>query len=225
MGFGMRLISLLIVLVMANGPVFAGAWAREKDELFIAAGGNFLLSDGAQLPVHYDPTLYAEYGLSERLTLGLNLFTADAGRQGALFFFARFPIGDMNAPDKFAVSVSFGARVDANLLPEKALRGGISWGRGLENGWLAIDASATKGTVDTTFRPKLDASWGHKWSDRWTTIAQLQTGQGLTDDYYAKIAPSIIYEITPKINIHLGAVHAFTGDRGSALKFETWLTF
>ncbi len=42
----------------------AGAWPREKGTLFIAAGGNFLLSDGAQLPVHYDPTVYAEYGLT-----------------------------------------------------------------------------------------------------------------------------------------------------------------
>ena len=68
----------------------AGAWSREKGELFIAAGGNFLLSEGARLPVHYDPTLYAEYGASERVTLGLDIHTADAGRIGTAFFFASF---------------------------------------------------------------------------------------------------------------------------------------
>ncbi|MDE0985540.1 MAG: hypothetical protein OSA52_12970 [Yoonia sp.] len=54
---------------------------------------------------------------------------------------------------------------------------------------------------------------------------QLQTGQGFANDYYAKIAPSVTYNLRENIKLHLGAVHALTGDRGSALKFETWLTF
>lgn len=221
----MRLVLITLLFSCTSPVVQAGAWAREKGTLFIAAGGNFLLSDGAQLPVHYDPTLYAEYGASDRATLGLDLHTADAGRTGALFLFASFPIGDDKAQQKFAASLALGARVDAVNGPEALLRGGLSWGRGIKNGWLAIDASATFGTIDTTFRPKLDATWGHLWSDRWKFTTQLQTGQGFTDDYYAKIAPSIIFSYKENIDFHLGAVHALTGDHGSAMKFETWLTF
>lgn len=221
----MRLVLTSWLFIWAFTIAQAGAWTRAEGELFIAAGGNFLLSEGAQLPVHYDPTLYAEYGMSERVTLGLDLHTADAGRIGSLFLFASFPIGDLKAQNKFAASLALGVRADAFREPETLMRGGISWGRGIENGWLAIDATATFGTLDNTFRPKVDATWGYNWTDKWTTTVQLQTGQGFTNDYYAKIAPSLVYDLRENIKVHLGAVHALTGDRGSALKFETWLTF
>lgn len=201
------------------------AWARDKGDFFIAAGGNFLLSDGAQLPVHYDPTLYAEYGLSDRLTIGMDLHTADAGRIGSIFFFASFPIGDLQSRQKFAATLSLGARANVQAQTETLVRGGLSWGIGLDTGLLAVEASATYGTDDRTFRPKVDATYGYRWSDKWTTSLQLQTGQGFTNDYYAKVAPSVTYNLRDDIKLHLGAVHALTGDRGSGLKFETWLTF
>jgi hypothetical protein len=221
----MRLIAILLGLISAANLAHAGAWARDKGDLFIAAGGNFLLSDGAQLPVHYDPTLYAEYGLSERMTIGMDLHTADAGRIGSIFFFASFPIGGLESKQKFAATLSLGARANVHAQTETLVRGGLSWGIGLDTGWLAVDASATYGTDNRTFRPKVDATYGHRWSDKWTTSLQLQTGQGFTNDYYAKVAPSVTYNLRDDIKLHLGAVHALTGDRGSGLKFETWLTF
>ncbi|WP_458791159.1 hypothetical protein [Yoonia sp. MH D7] len=217
-------LTLILSLCWASETV-AGAWPREKGEIFIAAGGNFLLSDGAKLPVHYDPTLYAEYGMSERVTLGLDLHTADAGRIGTMFLFASFPIGDIETRDKLAASLAFGTRADAINPTDTLLRGGLSWGRGLDTGWLSVDATATYGTGERTFRPKIDLTWGHQWGAQWTTTVQLQTGQGFTNDYYAKLAPSVIYSFNDRVKLHLGAVHALTGDRGSALKLETWMRF
>ena len=215
----------LILSLFCASSAFAGAWSREKDEIFIAAGGNFLLSEGAKLPVHYDPTFYAEYGMTDRVTLGLDLHTADAGRIGTMFFFASFPIGDLAARDKFAASLAFGARADAFHPTETLLRGGLSWGRGLDAGWLSVDATATYGTRERLFRPKIDMTWGHQWGEKWMASLQLQTGQGFTNDYYAKLAPSVIYSFNDRVKVHLGAVHALTGDRGSALKIETWMKF
>ncbi len=114
----MRLILIFLGLISIANLACAGAWPRDKGQLFIAAGGNFLLSDGAQLPVYYDPTVYAEYGLSERLTVGMYLYTADAGRVGSIFFFASFPIGDLQSQQKFAAILSLGAR--ANTITESA---------------------------------------------------------------------------------------------------------
>ena len=221
----MRLLCLFVLFVTTAAPLWAGAWAREKGELFIAVGGNFLLSDGAQLPVHYDPTLYAEWGMTDRLTLGIDLHTADKGQIGTAFAFANVPIGDLTAPNRWAVNLAYGVRARDGDPTETLLRGGFSWGRGLSNGWLAVDASATYGTIDTTWRPKMDATWGRNWNDSWTTTFQIQTGQGWTNDYYAKISPSVIYTFRPNLKVALGAVQGLTGDRGSALKLETWLTF
>ena len=211
---------------MLGAPaVQAGAWAREKGQYFIALGGNFLLSEGAQLPVHYDPTLYAEYGWDGHITLGTDIHTADAGRIISGFAFASVPIGSTEGANRFSGQLGFGTLLKQGDDPVYQLRAGLSWGRGLSSGWLSVDGSATITTADKTFRPKLDATWGHVWSDKWTTTIQLQTGQGTSDDYYAKLAPSVTYDLRSNIKLHLGAVQALTGDQGTALKFETWLTF
>ena len=118
----MRLIAILLSLLCTPSLGIAGAWPREEGELFIAAGGNFLLSDGAQLPVHYDPTLYAEYGLSDRVTIGLDLHTADAGRIGSIFFFASFPIGDLQSQHKFAAILSLSFKIIVFLQNEPLRR-------------------------------------------------------------------------------------------------------
>ncbi len=221
----MKVVLVVCLLALTASVAQAGAWAREKGDLFIAVGGNFLLSDGAQLPVHYDPTLYAEWGMTDRITLGLDIHTADKGRIGTAFAFANIPIGDLTAKNRWAINLAYGLRANESQPIETLLRGGFSWGRGLDNGWLAVDASATIGTIDTTWRPKMDATWGRNWNDRWTTTFQLQTGQGWTDDIYAKISPTVIWTWRPNMKVALGAVQGLTGDRGSALKLETWLTF
>ncbi len=218
--------ALLTCLMLCHATAAqAGAWAREKGELFIAAGGNFLLSEGAQLPVHYDPTLYAEWGMTDRITLGIDIHTADRGEIGTAFAFANVPIGDLTAQNRWAINLAYGVRARNREPTETLLRGGFSWGRGLENGWLAVDASATFGTIDTTWRPKMDATWGRNWNDTWTTTFQLQTGQGWTNDFYAKVSPTVIWTWKPNMKVALGAVQGLTGDRGAALKLETWLTF
>ena len=221
----MRFLLFLMLLACSGAAAHAGAWPRDKGTLFIAAGGNFLLSDGAELPVYYDPTVYAEYGLSDRITLGLDLYTADKGRIASAFVFTAVPIGSLESRNRAMVSLGYGYRLNPDTSTEALMRVGLSLGRGLDNGWLAADISATIGTVDTTWRPKADFTWGRSWSPRWTTTLQLQTGQGFFDDYYAKYSPTIIYSVTDRIKINFGAVKALTGDRGSALKAETWLTF
>lgn len=221
----MRQILTILLLLCCAPQAQAGAWSRTDGELFIAAGGNVLLSDGAQLPVHYDPTVYAEYGLTDRVTLGLDLYTADKGRIVQAFGFAGVPIGDTSGTYHTAVSLGYGARRNPDTTTEALMRLGLSFGRGLDHGWLAVDASATYGTADTVWRPKADFTWGRAWSDRWTTTLQLQTGQGYYDDYYAKVSPTVILTVTDRFRINLGAVKAMTGDGGSALKLETWITF
>ena len=203
----------------------AGAWPREKGTLFIAAGGNFLLSEGAQLPVHYDPTVYAEFGLTDRVTIGLDIYTADAGRIGSAFFFTSFPLGDLAARDKLAASLAYGVRIDAENPTEALLRavclGGADWTMAGLQSMLWRHMAQMRGLSG----PKLTSRGGAGGQKRWTTSLQLQTGQGFTNDYYAKVAPSIIFDLKDNIKVHLGAVHALTGDRGSGLKLETWLTF
>lgn len=221
------MLKILLIAMLSLSPIAAGAgsWARDEGTLFIAAGGNFLLSDGAELPVHYDPTVYAEYGLTKRVTLGLDVYTADKGRIASAFGFAAVPVGSITGANRAMVSLGYGYRLNPDTTTEALMRLGLSLGRGMDRGWLSADMSATIGMLDTTWRPKADFTYGHIWSDRWATTMQLQTGIGYYDDEYVKLSPTIIYTFTDKIKVNLGAVKALSGDGGSALKLETWLTF
>lgn len=221
----MRSLLPFILLSAMATPLWAGAWARDKGTLFIAAGGNFLLSDGAELPVYYDPTVYAEYGLTDRVTLGLDLYSADKGRIASAFGFVGVPVGSITGKTRATVSVGYGYRLNSDTSTEALMRLGVAIGRGLDAGWLSLDASATFGTRDRVWRPKADFTWGHAFDDRWTGTLQLQTGQGYYDDYYAKVSPTIIFKLRENLKINVGAVKALSGDGGSALKIETWLTF
>lgn len=221
----MRLLVAFMCLLLLPQAAIAGAWAREKGQVFLSTGGNFLLSDGAQLPVHYDPTLYLEYGLSDLLTIGVDYHTADQGRIDTGFVFARFPLGEPAGANRYAASIGFGARVDEFNPPERLLQGGLFWGRGYDAGWFAIDYTGTYGDISENFRSKADFTWGHHLSDRWTTSLQLQTGEGFSGDTYAKINPAIIMTLTKNHRISVGAVKALTGDEGSALKLNVWSTF
>jgi len=221
----MRLLVAVICLLVAPQAVFAGAWAREEGQLFLSTGGNFLLSDGAQLPVHYDPTVYLEYGLTDVLTIGVDYHTADQGRINTGLVFARFPLGETTGPTRFAASIGYGARVVEFNPRENLLQGVLFWGRGYHAGWFAIDYTATRGDITEMFRSKTDFTWGHHLSDRWTTTLQLQTGEGFSGDFYAKINPAVIWTINENHRVSLGAVQALTGDEGSALKLNIWSTF
>lgn len=221
----MRVIVVSWWLLVFTLPAYCGPWQRESGQWFIASGTNLFLSDGSELPVHYDPTAYVEYGLTPLVTVGVDYHTADRGRIHTGFVFASFPLLDNTGRDRLAASLAYGARVDAYHPMETLMRGGVAWGRGLDTGWLTVEATATYGTIDTMFRPKVDMTWGYNINDRWTTIAQVQTGQGYSEDYYAKTVASVSYAITEGHRVNLGWVQGITGDRGAALKLDLWSTY
>ncbi len=218
------ILGLLLGLAVAQ-PALAGAWAREKGQVFLSFGSSLMLPDGSKTLTSEDPSVYIEYGLTGRLTVGLDYHRDDPGSQHTGFVFARFPLGNPTQRDKFAASFALGGRVDDLSLIDPLIQGGLSWGRGLDNGWLAVDASATRSSTDPTFRPKVDLTWGSNLKDDWTSLVQLQIGRGLDDTTYTKIQPAIIYNVNDTARISLGSTKALSDDSESTLKLDLWLTF
>lgn len=211
--------------VAGPGAAVAGAWPRDEGEVFLSLGGNLALFGDAVRPVHYDPTVYLEYGLTDRLTLGFDGYTADAGSVGSLFGWARMPLGPTDRNAKWAVSGALGATLLASGRYDPMLRLGLHWGRGLDDGWLAVDAQAQVGVGALSHQAKIDASWGYGLGRGWTVLMQGQVGYGLQGDLYAKLSPSLVYKVNDAISLRAGLTRALTGDRGGGLTFETWLRF
>lgn len=220
-----RAVLLSLVIVLTGAMARAGAWPREEGELFLSFGGNIALFGDAVRPVHYDPTIYLEYGLTERLTLGLDGYTADAGTAGSLFAWLRVPWRPDAAGDVWAVSAGLGTTLLHDGAQEATSRLGLHWGRGLENGWLALDAQGQLGVTRLSHQAKIEASWGREFTPLWTGLMQGQIGYGLSGDTYAKIGASGILHATPGLDLRLGLTRALTGDRGGGLTLEAWWRF
>jgi hypothetical protein len=224
-GGEMRRLALTAAAVLLPCMATAGAWPREEGEVFLSFGANVLLSAAAERPVHYDPTVYLAYGLTERWTVGLDGYTADKGAAGSLFVFTQTPIGPTDGPNRFALSFALGGvRIPTGEV-EPSLRFGAHYGRGLESGWIALDAFVVHAVGVNRQQTKLDATWGWRFADDWATVLRGEIGTGLEGDLYAKIAPSILYEVTDHVTARVGVTQALTGDEGAGLHMEVWFRF
>ncbi len=206
---------------MAHG----GAWAREKGQLFFAYATNLWISDGADTGLYYDPTIYAEFGLTDRVTVGVDYFSTARDTIHTGLIFAQFPLGDTTGSDRFAASFALGVQTDFALELDYLQRGGLSWGRGLDSGWLALDVSATYSRNDQLYRPKADFTWGHNLSDNWTTMFQLQSGKTMDDDRFIKLSPAIIYGFNENLRISISATKPLKGNAESSIRLGIWQTF
>ncbi|QQA42218.1 hypothetical protein [Pelagovum pacificum] len=218
--------ALVILFLTFATSANAGPWLREKGAVFLSFGANVAISDSAVRPVHWDPTVFLEYGLTERLTVGFDLYIANGDEEQTAGVFARYPLreGDLTWP--VSATVGYGLRHDrTEATLEEILRFGVSTGRGLPRGWVAIDAAAIQPLVEAPLEAKLDVTWGREVAPRMTTILQLQTGIGTAGDFYAKAAPSVLLSVNERLRFEVGAVQALTGDLGTGLRIAAWLDF
>ena len=205
----------------------AGPWLREDGAVFLSFGQNLALSEGARLPVHLDPNAYAEWGATERLTLALSLYSGDAGRETTAELRA---LTDLPLPEGWAgVATAYGGlgarRIDGLAETDPLVLAGLSWGEGLPSGWLAIDAQVAFAPRRGTAERKIDLTFGHDWSGRWSGYLLLTAGTGHAGDLYAKLSPTAVLRLTDSTRITFGLTQALTGDRGTGLSLGTWLEF
>lgn len=218
----LRCLTLAFVLLLGLAPqAVAGAWLRQKGTAFLALSGQVTEPDETGL-YGVDASLYAEYGLTERLTLGV-----DAGHDMLHFSkavaFLRMPLGPATRPIKLAVELGAG-EVDE----ETALRPGLSIGRGITlwdlAGWLNADgrAALAGGGVLTL---ESDLTFGLSVTDRAKIILQIQLGHPDDGRSYANFAPSFVYELRPGTHLELGFTQPLAGSDRRAVSLGLWRTF
>lgn len=220
-----HLLAVLCLAAFGSTSALAGAWPRDEDTIFVSLGGNVILFGDAARPVHYDPTLYLEYGLTPRITLGIDGYTADKGTAGSLLGFARLSFGSLDRPSRTAVSVAGGVTRIPTGADDPTIRLGFHWGRGAEWGWMSADYTMTIGTTLERFQEKLSLTAGYNFDDRWTGILSADAGLGLELDFYAKISPSAVYHLTDRASLRATYTQALTGDLGGAAGVQLWITF
>ncbi|PIE14731.1 MAG: hypothetical protein CSA68_09710 [Rhodobacterales bacterium] len=218
-----------------------GAWPQEKRALFLAySNGISAASDNRYAT---NTSLYLEYGLTPRMTLGIDGYLGPRGTGQEGYVFLRFPIAQHLQKDKLAVTLALGRKTIPNpwgaAIDQPQAKIGLSWGRGLKRGWLAVDAfaivpfnkqvspAAPAFTGHHNPHFSIDFTWGFKPHKRLMLITQLQTGQPANGKFYAKLAPSLVWAMDKEghSQIEIGLVKGLVGDRSEQVKIGMWRRF
>lgn len=238
-----RIVALFLILLAQ--PVLAGPWAREPGGVFLSLSG-----EGDRDGNSY-AGLYAEYGLSPRNTLGLELGRANAGETSAMIWWQRMLDGGQG-PDRLVLSSGLGAiQREGETMP--AAQVGAAWGRGLDSvpvlrripggGWLSVDArmkvvGATETaridegltsvevaylTPETTTKAEL--TLGLRPWDGIMVINQFRLEERDDTGFSAKLASSVVRDLWGGAKIELGVVAPISGDGEQALRLGTWFEF
>lgn len=217
-----RCLILALTLLPWLSPVaMAGPWPRATGEGFLALSGQTEGPDDFGF-YRQSASLYSEYGLTDRLTLGLDL-NGDTLRMSKAIVFLRWPAGPPERALKLAVELGAGV-----VEEEAALRPGLSLGRGISlagrQGWLALDTRvALRGGGKTTYES--DATFGVSTGARTKLILQIQSGLSDGGTGYARFAPSLVYEIRSGQHVELGLIAPISGEGENGFRLGLWRQF
>ncbi|MCE0506940.1 MULTISPECIES: hypothetical protein [unclassified Roseivivax] len=219
----LRRAGLALLACLPAALAEAGAWPREKGALFVSTTSYLSWSQDLTTWTSYYPsarydTLFIEYGLTERWTVGLDLGRSVSGATKTVAFatrpFARPVLGLQVAP-----TLGIG-QIDGM----QVIRPALSLGKGADWGWLAADFAAElfpeRGETDV----KLDLTMGAKFGRR-RAMVQFQGGQQAGDAPFLRVVPSVTTPLFKRYELELGGSYGVIGDSSMGLKLGLWAEF
>lgn len=233
----------LFLAILAPSAALAGAWPRGEGNVFTALSLESTYDRSALTwddPEEEPPLarnylkFFAEYGLTPRYTLGIELeqdylFTQ---RQGIAFVTgALSPAG---APTQIAVELGVGQRngrfgENGSEDSEPLLRPAFYLGHGFETrfgpGWTAADLK-TEYRVDTEESVyKLDLTLGVRPDDRTLYYVQLQNNKYPNTDFAVRLLASRVSQLNRFMWLETGLIAGLKTDDSFGIKIGIWAEF
>ncbi|MCT4557820.1 MAG: hypothetical protein N4A61_07140 [Pelagimonas sp.] len=218
-----RFIASLLLLACASS-VQAGAWPREQGTGFASAAVRPSWSrDASAINLRYPQgnyrTIYIEYGVTDRLMLGLDLGRSVSGGTKTVGFL-QIPLKSGGPGPAMSLQLGFGEISDTLVA-----RPGFAIGWGIDDGWVSLDGIVEYQIEARQADLKLDATYGRNLRNNRSLILQLQTGKQEGDPYFARFAPSLVSPVGKHVKIETGGAVGLTGDNSIGLKFGIWSEF
>lgn len=227
------------LLGVVSCPAQAGPWPRDPGHSFVALTGEHDKAD------NFYTGFYAEYGLSRRRTLGLEISRTNVGETSAMVWYQK-SLDDGQGPNRLSWSLGIGAiRRNGEVLPQS--QAALMWGRGFsglwDGGWMTAEARVKVAgkTEEVTVSEglsrveyayltpevvgKLDLTVGIRPAPSWALVNQLRLESRKDSDFSAKIASSVVYDLPGPARLEMGFVAPLTGPSEPAVKIGTWLEF
>ncbi|KIC50135.1 hypothetical protein [Tateyamaria sp. ANG-S1] len=207
--------------IVAALPAGAGAWMQEHRKGFLSFSGFYDETE------RFGGTIYLEYGLRPKLTIGAKVDASMVYGQvpnGSGFVFLRKPIPIERHEFKIAYEIGLGSTFAETYEP--LLHTALSYGRGIKAwnkyGWIAIDGSVEWALHDGSDTRKLDTTVGLSVTDRFKVMMQVFVSD--TDgNTTTTLAPSVVWQPRPTAPSFVVGIEDKDGIL--ALKLGMWRSF
>ncbi|RYH02011.1 hypothetical protein EU805_12585 [Salipiger sp. IMCC34102] len=203
--------------------VDASAWPRGEENSFFSLSYQYQLNETEDQDYG---SIFAEYGLTEALTFGLDLGYNPVARDRSGIVFLRQSYTMPSGPDVYALELGVGV-VDISDNTYAVVRPGASWGRGWQSGdlsgWAGIEASyAFRG--DGSQLGKVDVTGGIAHEGGSLSLIQIQTSKPSDNDWVATLAPSYVYAVEDDWFLEIGTSLKLSNGAKS-FKLGVWREF
>ena len=222
-----------MLLVLSAGKAVAGAWPRGEGNAFlsvehtVSAAREGLSWRGVQAGLEETSgytSLFAEYGLDEAVTLGLDVGRGDWGDTWTALVFLRRSFAT-EGPDVWAIEVAMGPSGLPGDETGTVLRPGLHWGRGTGWGWMSAESYVVQRSESEGLALKLDLTAGLRRDDRTSWIARIQSADYPGADPTVRLAPSYVRRVSERTRVELGLLADVAGTDEVGVSVGSWLEF
>ncbi|UXX84059.1 hypothetical protein [Roseovarius pelagicus] len=213
---------LLILLLLLSAQAKAGPWLRDTGAGYLSYA--LTLEDVASTGAADGyGSVYAEYGVRPKLTLGLDIGSDEQGAYKT-FAFAILPLARQSRRTKITGEIGLGT-IDGTAVA----RPGIAVGRSFEFldrfGWVSIETRAEIGVDQGDIGISTDLTLGYNPGPRSKWMVQLQQGGPMADPDYLRIVPSVVIETKPGRHYEFGVAAGIKNTATFGVKLGVWQNF
>lgn len=244
---------LCLCLLAIPAVAAAGAWPRGQGNGFVSAAYEYTVSEDGAMELVIDSglvetdtsgffSLFAEIGLTDRITFGLDTGQEDAPDTRQVIFFGTLALSPSNWRHQFAIEFGIGEREfpadpdDFATLKElrdggkeRVLRPGISWGYGFSTkwggGWAALDLRQEHRQERDEIVDKADLTIGLAPNDKDLFFLQTQYSNYPLADPTIRLVPTYVRKFGAGFALETALLYdAWGGDR-VGLRTGLWWEF
>ena len=217
-------LAAMMICLTAVQPVCAGAWMRDPKAGFMSVTTTLRNVPG---PVRYETSLYADYGLTPRLSLGVDV-NERPGTTGHVMIFARRPLGQPGGKTRFAMELAVGGyhwKGQWNHMAKSTLSMGYNFSSLWGAGWLSIEAAVEMRGGAPELIYKLDATVGLPPKRRFGPILQLETAHIRGNPLSWSLTPGLMIKSRNSITWLVGLEYKSASQTSLGLKLGLWRGF
>ncbi|TCP62208.1 hypothetical protein EV663_10251 [Rhodovulum bhavnagarense] len=227
----MRLALVILGVIALFAPLstaHAGAWLRDEGRALLSLS----YEHGRDRDTKHDlehTGLLVEYGLTPRLTLGLDTGRGRGNDGVEAMIFLRHGVQADLLPGVLSWTGGLGKGDLAGQGASGLVRLGLSWGTGWQTwmgaAWLSLDATADYYPSASAEEYALDVTLGMKPSGRTLLTLELWAEDPAQADAKIRLAPSLHRRVGDRTWLRVGATGGIHDDDGMGLVLGTWLEF